>query len=163
MPKKDNEHGQIDKPSTMELPMQPLLHEPGRDSVLMTVKVHVEPKALSQELSARVQHVAKLVGDQINASLRANIEATGKDGVRFDIQVQDKGIALNGISVHSQGNVITVTMRTVEGALSPTRSIPLPPRWRQPVHALSQESHRDCRPRGRRGQGPQAHEKRQRR
>lgn len=119
MPKKDNEHGRAEKPSTMELPMQLSFMNPEGDGVLMTVKVHVEPKALPNELASRVEHVAKIVGDQINANLRTNIESTGKDGVRFEIQVQDKGIALNGISVHSQGNVITVTMRTVEGALDP--------------------------------------------
>jgi hypothetical protein len=119
MPRKDNEHDKAAKPSTMELPMQLSFMNPEGDGVLLTVKVNVEPKALAQELAGRVRHVAKIVGDQINANLRTNIEGTGKDGVRFDIQVQDKGIALNGISVHSQGNVITVTMRTVEGALDP--------------------------------------------
>lgn len=118
MPRKDNEHGS-EKPSTMELPMQLSFMNPEGDGVLMTVKVHVEPKALSHEMMNRVAHVAKIIGDQINANLRANIDSTGKGGVRFDIQVQDKGLALNGISVHSQGDVITVTMRTVEGALDP--------------------------------------------
>jgi hypothetical protein len=119
MPRKDDAHGGSEKPSTMELPMQLSFMSPEGDGVLMTVKVNVEPKALSNELAGRVEHVAKIVGDQINANLRTNIESAGKDGVRFEIQVQDKGIALNGISVHSQGNVITVTMRTVGGALDP--------------------------------------------
>lgn len=119
MPKKDGEHGKSEKPGTMELPMQLSFMNPEGDGVLMTVKVHVEPKPIAPELRSRVEHVAKIVGDQINATLRMNIDASGKEGIRFDIKVQDKGMALNGISVHSQGNVVTVTMRMVDGALDP--------------------------------------------
>jgi hypothetical protein len=119
MPKKEGEHAKSEKPGGMDLPMQLSFMNPEGDGVLMTVKVHVDPKPLAPDMSKRIEHVAKIVGDQINATLRMNIDGAGKEGIRFDIKVQDKGMALNGISVHSQGNVVTVTMRTVEGALDP--------------------------------------------